>query len=436
MDEQNELPFAKFCASSPSQANIYSLAHNESFGVVNKEATGSRSMQASWTKPLEHIPTQIALDHDKYSARAGEVEIEKLPSLHHMPHHCYESAVAEIGYPSPAPEGMLPNTSAPPLISLSPPMAAEGPDFGTQQLYHLDELPCEPLSYATTVPRVDVLPRLIHVPSYVHLSTQQQSAAEDQGIRLVLPPDHTRMIEMQRQGEQGQQHQYLSQTAAVGRQPPSLYIPQSFFVSKSGHIEYIWPQHPYSFNIDRDQKQRGRRSACTCPNCQRGLNAKTLNKDGSIKKKEHTCHYPHCNKVYSKTSHLRAHLRWHAGDKPFVCNWLMCGKRFIRSDELQRHVRIHTGEKKFVCRVCEKRFMRSDHLSKHIRTHTREDAEMQRISIQNEACVNGNSRGSSPDRSCVSVSSSSDDASGSISESSSDVELDDCASSSQDSGVW
>ncbi len=426
----DELPFCKIlCKFSITSQYLQPCPQR------NKESTGS--MQASWTKLLEHIPTQIALDHDKYSARAGihgEAEIEKLPSLHHMPHHCYKSAVAEIGYPSPgpAPEGMLHNTSAPPpdVISLSPPMAAEGPDFGTQQLYHLDELPCEPLSYATTVPGVD------HVPSYVHLSTQQQSAAEVQGIRFVLPPDHTRMIEMQRQGELGQQHQYLSQTAAVDRQPPSLYIPQSFFVSKSGHIEYIWPQHPYSFNIDRDQKQRGRRSACTCPNCQRGLNAKNLWKDGSIKKKEHTCHYPHCNKVYSQTYHLRTHLRWHAGDKPFVCNWLMCGKRFIRSDELQRHVRIHTREKKFVCRVCEKRFMRSDHLSKHIRTHMRKDAEMQRISIQNEACVNGNSRGSSPDRSCVSVSSSSDDASGSISEPSSDVELDDCASSSQDSGVW
>lgn len=61
------------------------------------------------------------------------------------------------------------------------------------------------------------------------------------------------------------------------------------------------------------------------------------------KKKQHICHIPGCGKVYGKTSHLRAHLRWHSGERPFICSWSYCGKRFTRSDELQRHRRTHTG---------------------------------------------------------------------------------------------
>lgn len=96
-----------------------------------------------------------------------------------------------------------------------------------------------------------------------------------------------------------------------------------------------------------------------------------VSRNNGEKKKQHICHITGCGKIYGKTSHLRAHLRWHAGERPFVCQWLFCGKRFTRSDELQRHRRTHTGEKRFQCHECLKKFMRSDHLSKHIKTHTK-----------------------------------------------------------------
>ncbi|XP_055512891.1 transcription factor Sp2 isoform X1 [Leucoraja erinacea] len=112
------------------------------------------------------------------------------------------------------------------------------------------------------------------------------------------------------------------------------------------------------------QTKKMKRMACTCPNCKDGDK-----RSGDVGKKKHICHIPGCEKVFRKTSLLRAHVRLHTGERPFVCSWVFCGKRFTRSDELQRHARTHTGDKRFECGQCHKRFMRSDHLTKHYKTH-------------------------------------------------------------------
>ncbi|XP_038200373.1 LOW QUALITY PROTEIN: Kruppel-like factor 18 [Arvicola amphibius] len=79
------------------------------------------------------------------------------------------------------------------------------------------------------------------------------------------------------------------------------------------------------------------------------------------------CTYQGCGKSYTKSFHLKDHMKKHTGEKAYVCSDPGYQWKFYRSGDLQRHKRKHGGQRLHPCARCDKNFSRLNYLKQHQR---------------------------------------------------------------------
>lgn len=87
-----------------------------------------------------------------------------------------------------------------------------------------------------------------------------------------------------------------------------------------------------------------------------------------------TLRKPHCCDIcgirMSELCNLKAHMRYHTGDRPYPCLADDCKRRFFTTSERKIHMRVHLGEKPFQCDQCSYASNTRNYLTKHQVTHS------------------------------------------------------------------
>ncbi|CAB3232673.1 unnamed protein product [Arctia plantaginis] len=115
------------------------------------------------------------------------------------------------------------------------------------------------------------------------------------------------------------------------------------------------------------------KNRCICEVCGDKFSSQYLLVRHSAVHNGRTVKCPVCDKVLSERTSLSVHLRTHSGVRPHACS--VCAKSFLRKSTLNNHVKFVHRDSQLQCPKCQERFETRSQWTRHLTSHRANKAD-------------------------------------------------------------
>lgn len=151
---------------------------------------------------------------------------------------------------------------------------------------------------------------------------------------------------------------------------------QALVLIKTEEDDMVCDVNPFNGGDDNEEKNETKYKIHKCEHCNKCFSRATHLKRHKLTHEEGKIHCSICNKRFTRIDHLNLHVASnHSETKPYQCDVPECLKGFVRQEHLKKHIEAKHSDAtkdKETCDICQKTFSSKKYLRTHMKSHNSE----------------------------------------------------------------
>lgn len=151
---------------------------------------------------------------------------------------------------------------------------------------------------------------------------------------------------------------------------------QSLVMIKTEEDDMVCDVNPFNGGDDSEDRNETKYKIHKCEHCNKCFSRATHLKRHKLTHEEGKIQCSICDKRFTRIDHLNLHVASnHSETKPYQCDVPECKKGFVRQEHLKKHIEAKHGDTtkdKETCDICQKTFSSKKYLRTHMKSHNGE----------------------------------------------------------------